>query len=102
MRSSGRGHIAPVPCHGPFQGRRGRSRWREQGFDKAPGLVGIQLDLIALIDDLVSRFTPVHNDELGHRASFEHGRFLKKLFVILRDACDKSLALSCFHHRLHD
>ena len=102
MKSSDGGHIAPVARHRPFQRGGGRSRWREQRFDKAPGLAGIKLNQIALIDDLAGDFTAVRNDKCGHGATLNRGRFLEKLFVRRRHTCDKSLAFWLFfYHRWH-
>jgi len=101
VKSSDGGHIASVARHRSFQRGGGRSQWREQRFDKAPGLVGIQLNQIALIDDLASDFTAVRNDKCGHGATLNRGRFPEKLSVRLRHACDKSPAFSFFCYRWH-
>ena len=91
----------PIGPHSLQHGGRGRPRRREQGFDKAPRLLCIQLNLIALLDDLASRFTAVGNDKCGHGATLNRGRFLEKLFVLVRHAGDKSLALSLLYRRFH-
>ena len=77
-------------------GRGRRSRRREERFDKPPGLGGIKLNLIALIDDLASHFTDVRDDEFSHRASLNRGRFLEQLLVRRRHPGDKSLAFRLF------
>jgi len=83
-------------------GRGRRSRRREERFDKPPGLGGIKLNLIALIDDLASHFTDVRDDEFSHRASLNRGRFLEQLLVRRRHPGDKSLAFRLFlYHCWH-
>ncbi len=91
----------PIGSHCLQQCGGGRSRRREQCFDKAPGLVGIQMDLIALLDNLARCFTTVRNDKRGHRATLKRGRFLEKLSVHFRHACDKSPFLWFSYNRLH-
>jgi hypothetical protein len=101
VKSSDRGHIAPVTRHCPFQCGGGRSRRREQRFDKAPGLAGIKADLIALIDDLAGNHTDVRNNKGSHRASLNRGRLLEKLFICRRQSRGKSLTFLLFSYRLH-
>jgi hypothetical protein len=96
-----RGHIAPVARHRPFQRGGGRSRRREQRFDKAPGLGSIKLNQIALIDDLAGGFTRVQGDEFGERAALKCGGFTEKLFVRRGYPGDEALAFRFFQCRRH-
>ena len=101
MKFLDRGHIAPVARHRPFQRGGGRSRRREQRFDKAPGLVGIKLNQIALINDLAGHFTRVQGDEFGERAALKCGGFTEKLFVCHGYPGDEALAFRFFQCRRH-
>jgi hypothetical protein len=87
--------------HCLLQSGSGLARGSEQSLNKSPGLVGIKLNLIALIDDLAGNLTDVRNDEFSHRAPLNRGRFLEKVFVSRRHARDKSLIFLLFNYRLH-
>ena len=101
MNGSGFFYLSAITNHCLLQGGSGLARRSEQSLNESPGLVGIHLNLIALIDDLASRFTDVRNDEFSHRVSLNRGRFLKKLFVRRRHTGDKSLAFLLFYHSRH-
>ena len=101
MKSLDRGHIAPVARHRPLQRGGGRSRRCEQRFNKPPGLGGVELNQIALIDDLAGGFTRVQGDEFGERAALDGGGFLEKLFVRHGYPGDESLAFGFFQCRRH-
>jgi hypothetical protein len=89
----------PITGHPLFQGGGGLARGSEQCLDESPGLGGVKLNLIVLIDDLASRFTKVRNDEFGHRKPLNCGRLLEQLFVRRRHPGDKALAFLLFCHR---
>jgi hypothetical protein len=96
-----RGHIAPVARHRPFQRGGGRSRRGEQRFNKAPGLGGVELNLVALINNLAGHFTRVQGDEFGERAALNGGGFLEKLLVRRGYPGDEALAFRFFQCRRH-
>ena len=83
------------------KGRRHGARWSEQGFNKPAGLLGVQLNLFALADDLPGGFTGMNDHKFSHRTAFKGGRLTKKLLVRRRDASDKPAALGLFCDRLH-
>ncbi len=89
-------HRFPVSPNGLPHGRGRRSRRCEQCFDKAPGLVGIKLNLMASIDDLAGHFTRVQGDEFGERAALKCGGFTEKLFVCRGYPGDEALAFRFF------
>ena len=95
-------HQPAMTNGGLLQGGSGCARRSKQSLNESPGLVGIQLKLIALIDDLASHFTAVRNDEFSHRASFDRSRFPEKLFVRRSYPGDKALAFLFFNYRLHE
>lgn len=94
-------HLPAIMEHGLFQGGSGFARGSEQSLNESPGLIGIKLNLIALIDDLAGNLTDMRNDKFSHRASLNRGRLLEKLFVGRRHARDKSLIFMFFNHCLH-
>lgn len=77
MNGSAIFYLMTIPDHRLFQSGTGLARRREQSVNKLPGLLGIELNLIALIDNLKSHFTNVRNDKLSHRAPLNRGRFLE-------------------------
>jgi len=94
-------HQFPVSADGIRHGRCRRTRWCKQRFDEADGLVGTQLDQVALIDDLTRNFAGMDDDEGGHRATLKRRRSLEKLLVCRRNPGDESLAFLLFHDRIH-
>ncbi len=86
----------PVSPDGLPQGRGRRSRRREQRFDKPPGLGGVKLNQIVLIDDLAGGFTGVQGDKFGERAALDGGGFAEKLFVRRGDPGDESVTFGLF------
>jgi len=86
---------------GLTHGRGRRSRWREQRFDETPGLGGVQLDLVALGDNLPGHFQRVDGDKLGQRAAFNGGCLTEKLFVRRGYPGDESLAFPFFQCGRH-
>lgn len=101
MKSLDRGHIAPVARHRPFQRGGGRARRGEQRFNKPPGLGGVELNLVALSNNLAGHFTRVHGNEFGQRAALDGGGFLEKLFVRHGYPGDEALAFGFFPCRRH-
>ena len=101
MNRSNLRHLPAIMNHGLFQGGSGFARGSEQSLNESPGLLGIQLNLIASIDDLAGNLTDMRDDKLSHRASLNRGRLLEKLFVCRRHARDKSLIFLFFNHCLH-
>lgn len=102
MNASGLLYLPAMTEYCLFQAGSGLAWASEQSLNESPGLVGIKLNLIALIDDLASHFTNVRNDKFSHRASLNRGRFLEKLFVRRRHTGDKSLVFLFFNYRWHE
>jgi hypothetical protein len=101
MRDLDRGHITPVSCERPFQRRGGGARRREQGINKAAGFFRVQMNLIAVLDDLACHFAAVRNDKRSHRAPLNRGRLFEELPVRSRHACDEAVGLGFFDIRWH-
>lgn len=91
----------PIGPHRRQQRGCGRARRCEQGFDKTPGLGGVQVNLIVLLDNLLRRFATMHDDEHGHGATLNRGRLLEKLSVRIRHAGDKAPVLWFSDNRWH-
>lgn len=91
-------HCLAVEFHRPFHARGGWSGQREQSFDKAAGVFGVEADDFPPGHDFLRRFPRVDDDEGCHRAPFERGGFLKNAFVRARDPRDEPLGfwLWCF------
>lgn len=89
-------HRFPVSPNGLPHGRGRRSRRREQRFDKAPGLSGVELNLVTLNNNLAGHFTRVQGNEFGERAALDGGGFLEKLFVRRGYPGDEALAFGFF------
>ena len=94
-------HLPAIMEHCLFQGGSGFARGSEQSFNESPGLIGIKLNLITLLDDLSGNLTDMRDDKLGHRASLNRGRLLEKLFVGRRHAGGKPLFFLLFNHCWH-
>jgi hypothetical protein len=94
-------YIPAIPNHCLFQGGAGLAGGRQESVNKMPRLLNIKLNLIALIDDLLSHFTHVCNDEFGHRAALNRGRFLEQCFIRRRHTGDKALTFLLFYYRRH-
>lgn len=94
-------HRFPVGANG-IHHRRGRGLGRcKQGFNEADRLLGIQLNEIALIDDLARDFAGMGNDKGGHRAALNHCRSLEKLLVPRRNPGHESLGFLLFYNHFH-
>ncbi len=94
-------HLPAIMNHCLFQGGSGFARGGEQSLNEVPGLIGIKLNLMALIDDLAGNLTDMRNDKFSHGAPLNRGRLLEKLFVCRRHARDKSLVFLFFNHCWH-
>ena len=96
-------HRFPVGSDRLQHGRCGRSRCGKQGFDKAAGLVGIQLNQIALMNNLPRSLTDMYENKSTQRAPLQGGGFRKKLFIRWRHTGNESNGFSffcdCWHGR---
>ena len=94
-------HRPPVGPDRLQHRRRRRSRRRKQRFNKTDGLVSIQLDQVALADNLPRDLAGMHDHKRGHRAPFNRSRSLEKLLVRRRHSGNESLAFLPFRGRWH-
>ena len=94
-------HRFPISSDGIRHGRCRLTRRCKQRLDETNGFVSIQLNQVALIDDLASNFASMSNHESCHRASFNGSRSLEKLFIRHRNSCNESLSFLLFHDCIH-
>lgn len=92
--------LPAITSDGLIQGG-GFARRGEQSLNEPPGFFDIKLNPVVLMDNLESHFTDMGNYKFSHRASLNRSRFLEKLFVRLRHACDESPAFLFFCCHLH-
>jgi hypothetical protein len=101
VNGSGLSRLPAMTNHCLFQGGSRFARGGKQSLNESPGLVGLKLNQIALIDNLAGNFPDMHDYKFSHRASLNRGCFLEKLFVRRRHPGDKPLAFWLCYYRWH-
>jgi len=66
MNCLGFSHLLTITNYSLFQRKRGFSWRSNQALDKPAGFVGIQLDLVILMDNLQSHFADKRDDKFSH------------------------------------
>lgn len=94
-------HRFPVSADGIRHGPCRRPRGGKQCLDKTNGFVGIQLNPVALVDDLAGDCASVGNDESRHRTSFNGRRALEKLLIGSGNSGDEPQSFLLFHDCTH-
>jgi hypothetical protein len=94
-------YLPTVTAHGLFQRCSGWTWRREQSFNELPRSRGIQLNLLALSNQMLGDFTRMSDHEFGQGATFNGSGFTEKFFVRHGYPGDESLLFRFFQCRSH-
>ncbi len=94
-------HRFPVSAHRLRHGWCRLARRCKQRFDETDGLIVVQLDLVALADNLAGHLASMGNHESRHRAPLQGSCSLEKLLIRRRNSRNESLGFRFFRDRIH-